>query len=649
MVTYLARYVPDLSTKTTPLRELLIDKNEFVWGQTQEDAFKKLKYILSSEPVLKFYNPNSESKISADASKSGLGAVLLQKHDNWHPVAYASRALTGAETCYAQIEKEMLAITFACERFHQYIYGQTVQVETDHKPLVTVFKKSLSDCPLRIQRLMLRVQKYSLEVEYVPGKFMFTADALSRAYPKMSRQLDRTGESEVCVYVDFIVDNISVSDKRLEDIKTQTQKDEQLQILKEYILQGFPEHKTDCSRKVMEFWNVRDELSYADGIIFKGSKIVIPTALRKLMLKKIHVGHLGIEKCRRRARQVMYWPGLNQSISDMVQACSTCLQHRSKQASQPLQPHPVANYPWEKVGVDLCVVNGNNYLVMCDYYSNYPEACHLKSTTSQSVVNAMKYVFSGQGIPKEVFSDNGPQFSCSEFRVFAEEYDFHHNTSSPNFAQSNGQVEKCVGIVKHLLKKSASDGSDFHLGLLVYRSTPLESGKSPMELLNNGRKVRTNLPIAPKQLYSNRQSRYAYRKRKTAQKCKQKQYFDKKTRELPPLNKNDTVRIRNTNNTMWSKKGVVEDYVAPRSYKIKTEDGVLYRRNRKDILKSEGEIIHVDSDDDFEEKVNVSDEENVQIPNNANQCVLSPKMQISHDSTRSGRPVIKPKRLIEEI
>lgn len=99
-------------------------------------------------------------RISADASLTGIGAVLLQNDDeNWVPVAYASRALTQAETRYAQIEKELLAITYACERFNQYVYGQTFEVETDHKPLVAIFTKSLSDCPLRIQRLMIRLQR----------------------------------------------------------------------------------------------------------------------------------------------------------------------------------------------------------------------------------------------------------------------------------------------------------------------------------------------------------------------------------------------------------------------------------------------------------------------------------------------------------
>ena len=148
MVNYQGKYVPDLSTKSYCLRRLLEEKNMFQWKQEEQNCFEELKKVLTSRPVLKFYDPDRDIRISSDASKSGLGAVLLQKHDDkWLPVAYASRAMTTAEKNYAQIEKEMLAITFACERFHQFIYGQSIQVETDHKPQEAIFKKFLSDCP----------------------------------------------------------------------------------------------------------------------------------------------------------------------------------------------------------------------------------------------------------------------------------------------------------------------------------------------------------------------------------------------------------------------------------------------------------------------------------------------------------------------
>jgi hypothetical protein len=121
-------------------------------------------------PVMRFYDEKHNTKISADASKAGLGAVLLQQYGTrWSPVAYASRALTTSECSYAHIEKEALALSHACETFHVFIYGKTVWAETDHKPLVTIAKKGLAYTPPRVQRLFLKLLKYDLQLEYSPG------------------------------------------------------------------------------------------------------------------------------------------------------------------------------------------------------------------------------------------------------------------------------------------------------------------------------------------------------------------------------------------------------------------------------------------------------------------------------------------------
>ena len=173
------------------------------------------------------------------------------------------------------------------------IYGEPgVVVETDHKPLVSTMKKPLSDCPIRIQRLLLRLQKYSIDLTYLPGQFLYDSDALSRAYVN-----DIDGEQEMEVYVDTVRSNLQVSDEKLENIKIETNRDEQLQKLKDFILQVFPHDKNSCPSEITEYWNIRDELSLSNGLILKGGKIIIPRTLRKEMLqKKIRAGHLGIEK-----------------------------------------------------------------------------------------------------------------------------------------------------------------------------------------------------------------------------------------------------------------------------------------------------------------------------------------------------------------
>ena len=166
LVNQLGKFSSNIADLTKPLRELLSSNNAWIWGPSQTDAFNKVKDELTSHPVLTWYDPAAETKLTADASAYGLGAVPLQKHETaWKPVAYASRPMTEAETRYAQIEKEALAITWACERFTNYILGKQIQVETDHKPLVALLgTKHLDVLPPRILRFRLRLMQFDYTI-----------------------------------------------------------------------------------------------------------------------------------------------------------------------------------------------------------------------------------------------------------------------------------------------------------------------------------------------------------------------------------------------------------------------------------------------------------------------------------------------------
>ena len=177
---YLSKFLPHLSDITKPFRELTQKDTEWEWNQAQQDALESLKKAVSSTPVLCYYNLKEEVTLQCDAPQSGLGAALLQ---NGQPVAYASRALIPTKTCYAQIEKELLAVVFACDHFEAYVHGgDAIQVETDHQPLVSIMRKPLNSAPGRLQRMLLRLQKYNLNLKHKRGQMMFLADTLSRAY-----------------------------------------------------------------------------------------------------------------------------------------------------------------------------------------------------------------------------------------------------------------------------------------------------------------------------------------------------------------------------------------------------------------------------------------------------------------------------------
>ena len=188
MVQYLHKFLPALADMTKPLRELTQKNTEWVWDQPQQDTFEALKQAVASTPVLRYYSLDDEVTLQCDASQHGLGAALLQ---DGQPVAYASRALTSAETRYAQIEKELLAIVFACTRFEPYVYGRGgVNVDTDHQPLEMIARKPLNAAPKRLQRMLLQLQKFSLTIRYKKGKLMYLANTLSRAHPPEAEEDD---------------------------------------------------------------------------------------------------------------------------------------------------------------------------------------------------------------------------------------------------------------------------------------------------------------------------------------------------------------------------------------------------------------------------------------------------------------------------
>ena len=233
--------------------------------------------------------------------------------------------MTSAERNYAQIEKEMLGVVFACERFHCYVYGRQFVVETDHKPLISISEKPLCDAPPRLQRLLLRVQKYNKKLIYVPGKQLIIADTLSRAY-STKHNLSST-EEDIEVHVCAVKQLIPVSEERWKQIAQETALDNTLM----EVIRCINEESRMCPKPYATFI---EELNVVDGVLLKGHKVVMPPTLRPEMLRLLHEGHLGIEKCKRRARDTMYWPAMNAVIEQLVGRCDVCLTYRNAQSSE---------------------------------------------------------------------------------------------------------------------------------------------------------------------------------------------------------------------------------------------------------------------------------------------------------------------------
>jgi hypothetical protein len=476
---YLQKFMPSLSDKSKPLRQLLEKDIVFHWTEQHQNSFNRIKKDVTQAPVLKLFDPNKQITLQVDSSKYGLGATLIQDD---HPVLYASKSLDKTQQNYAVIERELLAICFACQKFHQYVFGKTIKIETDHKPLIGIMAKPMHAVTARMQRMRLRLQRYDLQLTHKPGKFMYIADTLSRAPLTITRK-----ESAHELFDETLeVNVINATEERLNQLQSETAADEVLQLIMEYTQEGWPE--TDVPSSAMPFHSYRHELSFEDGLLFKGSKLIIPKSMQKDMLERIHASHQGIVKSKALARESIFWPGLSSQIEDMIKRCPTCQSTRKNKPKEPLKPQEIPEIPWQKVGIDLFKFQQKEYVLCVDYYSKFPDIAYLPDTTSATLVSALKTIFARFGIPAEIVSDNGPQLASREFKNFTKSCNIKHTTSSPGYPQSNGQAERHIQTVKNLLLKAYESGGDPNLCLLGYRNSPLEGiNKTPAQLLMSRR------------------------------------------------------------------------------------------------------------------------------------------------------------------
>ncbi|XP_063404228.1 uncharacterized protein K02A2.6-like [Mytilus trossulus] len=573
--------------------------------------------MATNAPILSYYDPKQPLTLNVDASSKGLGAVLLQ---NDKPIAYASRALTPTQQRYAQIEKETLAIVFGCQKFHHYVYGRQVEVESDHKPLENIFSKPLNEAPPRIQRFVLQLQKYDIVVRYKPGKSMYVSDTLSRMY------LQETVEKLVPdIEINEIQLNahLPISPEKYELFKKQTESDEILQQIKKINEEGWPLKKEELPEDLKMYWQFRNEITCIDNLLYKGLKLIIPTSLRKEMLQLIHETHMGIVKCKTRAREFMYWPGMMSDIQDIVEKCETCAVNNKKTNNkEPMITSKLPDRPSSKLAPDLFQYKGEHYLLTVDYYSKWPEIDKLDELSSSNTICYLKKQMSRFGYIDQLITDNGPQFACREFAQFAKEYGFVHTTTSPHYPQANGQAERFVQTVKNVIKKS----KDPYKAMLDYRNTPLDEIELSPAQLHLGRRLKSSLPTSA--------------------------LLGKPLRELKD---NETVMIEHNNKLTPGK--VVRKHETPRSYIVETLGGTRLRRNRKHLkttrvtFQPEMEIeqhLPMDVNTPRQEIRNDPITENFKQATEINKPVQNQEIQIERKSveptcsTRSGRSVKVP-------
>ena len=345
-----------------------------------------------------------------------------------------------------------MAAVWGMEKFHYFLYGKHFTLQTDQKPLVSIFQKHMIDVSPRIQRIAIRAWQYQFEPQYISGKINVIADALSRVTP-----LD------------------------LED------HDVDKEVLAVNILTY-----TAIERMAKEKGH---ELTIEYGILMKGQKIIIPTSLKQQYISKIHTGHTGIGSCLKKAWEFVFWVNYSKDIQEAVEKCNLCQEQQNALMTNQCSISEVPPHPWHTLGSDLFYHKRLDFLVVVDYFSKFLIVRKIPNSTSSAIIKELDSMFSEYGKPYLFHSDNGPCYTSEEFRIFIDEWKIEHRTSSPHYPQSNKLAESMVKVSKHLIDKATLQGLTWNRLLLDYQCTPISSSiPSPAEILF-GRKFCSGLML----------------------------------------------------------------------------------------------------------------------------------------------------------
>ncbi|XP_043240331.1 uncharacterized protein K02A2.6-like [Amphibalanus amphitrite] len=590
LVNQLSGLTPELAGSTQAFRDLLKSRRVWRWTEQHEAAFLHTKIVLSSPPVMAFFDPQLPTVLQTDAAKTrGLGFALLQKHgEDWRVVQYGSRFLTDTESRYAVIEVELAAVLWACKKCHVYLAGMPhFDLVVDHRPLVTIlnYKQLNSIDNPRLQRMREKLSAYSFTTSWQKGSSHVIPDALSRA-PTSDPAADDDGEVDAaddplhaCVIAalqasDRSEDGVQLApliDSALERVRAAAERDPEHRALSEVILAGFPENRHEAPPAVRAYWGVRHQLAIDDGLVVYGARLVVPSALRRGVLEKLHDSHQGVDRTKRRARLSVYWPGIDKQIADTVAACAQCRQRLPSHAREPMwQEDGAPTRVFESVSADYFSAGGHTYLVYVDRLSGWPYVTVCPRTASADhLTRQLRLMFSQTGVPTVFRSDGGPQFASGTLRRFLQRWDVRHEMSSPHYPRSNGHAEACVKTAKKLVLAASSSGQldqdQLDRSLLELRNTPRADGRSPAQVLF-GHPLRSGVPTHHRAFAPEWQRAADVCEEKAAELQEQAvRRYDESTRRLSPLKIGSRVDLQDPTTGRWNRIGVIVG-VAPRSW-----------------------------------------------------------------------------------
>ena len=586
-VGYYRRYLPDLSTIIAPLDKLRGKNVPWKWTKVEQTAHQKLKELLASDCVLACYDPKLPIKVDTDASKLGLGAVIshITEDGAERPIEYASRSLSAAERKYSQIDKEALAIIWAMKRFHYYVYGRKFLLVTDHLPLVHIFgrQKGLPEMSAnRISRWALTLMNYDFDIKYRKTKDHANCDVLSR-FPNLNKGPPGDLKPDECSELFSVSMEEAYLDAKL--IAKETKRDPVLSKVALYVLDGWPDDiksvkasDVDVS-ELKAYWNRRHQLTMEQNCVTWGDRVIVPSCLRGQVLHMIHATHIGRVGMKSLARSYVWWPGVDQDIDTLVMTCDTCCRFGKSLPKTLDHPWIKSTKPWQRVHVDYAgEFLGEYWLLVVDSYSKWPEVIRMRqNTTAPATIRALRSIFSRNGVPCVLVSDQGPQFISDLFEQFTKSNGVSHILCPTYSPKSNGLVERFVQSFKRAMKKMSETSSDLDRNLanflLSYRNTPHSTTGQEPSVRFHGRTLRSRmhqLRPSDKRDSENLQTEVQQKRLESVAKSR-------------TFEENQPVWVQPTNSKVWKQAVVVHKHDNSPVYDVKFEGRLV--KKHADSLK----------------------------------------------------------------